>query len=78
MNIPTIVNLAKETATFVRYQDKSLWYRIDKFNFEFPIPIDDSGGGTFNPTEKGLTLMRWIRKHVTLLTEALNKQGTEE
>lgn len=65
-----LVELAKETAQFVRYQDQTLWYRIEKFNFEFPIPVSDSGSGAFGPSEKGLTLLRWIRKHVAFLAEA--------
>lgn len=28
----------------------------------FPIPIEDTGSGTFEPIMKAITLMRWIRK----------------
>lgn len=70
--IPNIVDLAKSRAVFVRYQDQTLWYRVDEF--EFPIPVDDAGGGAFGPTEKGLTLMRWIRKHIEFLKKSIEKQ----
>lgn len=39
--------------------------------FDFPVPIDDAGGGEFGTIEKPITLMRWIRKHLEYLNGAL-------
>jgi hypothetical protein len=40
-------------------------------HFEFPIPIEDAGGGEFLPEDKALTFERWIRKHLEHLNGAL-------
>ena len=75
MNLPKVTDLAKLQARFAKYQDGKLWYSIvwcdpegegdERFkDFYFPIPIADAGGGEFLPTDKGLTFMRWIRKHL--------------
>lgn len=51
MNLPNLLILAQQQATFVRYQDGKLWYRVQWSNpddtsfdgtriFEFPIPTD--------------------------------------
>lgn len=87
MKLPTIVQLAKAHAEFVKYQEGKLWYRVcweerlteecdpvmgsELHSFEFPIPIDDAGGGEFLPEDKALTFMRWIRKHLEFLKGAL-------
>jgi hypothetical protein len=79
VKLPTIVELAKRPAFFERYQDGKLWYSIKwdgpndtvPLRFEFPIPVDDAGGGEFLPTDKALTFMRWIRKHLEYLHGAL-------
>ncbi len=41
------------------------------YNFDFPIPISDTGGGEFLPVDKGLIFMRWIRKHLEHLESAV-------
>lgn len=38
--------------------------------FDFPIPVGDAGEGVFEPEMKAINLMRWIRKHITFLSEA--------
>lgn len=38
--------------------------------FDFPVPISDAGGATFLNVDKGIFFMRWIRKHVEMLTGA--------
>lgn len=53
------------TATFMYYKNKELWYTVN--DFEFPIPIDDTGEGVFENQVKAITLMRWIRKHLQLI-----------
>ena len=66
MNI-TLKNLVKDTtAEFVCYRDGDLWYRIssDDFNFDFPVPIAETGTGFFPAQTKAITLMRWVRKHL--------------
>ena len=61
----TLKNLVKNTtAEFVCYRDGDLWYRIEASNFEFPVPISDTGTGIFTAQVKAITLMRWIRKHL--------------
>lgn len=41
--------------------------------FSFPVPVigTNDSGGTFGATEKGIVLMRWIRKHLEYLNGAL-------
>jgi len=64
-------NLVKNTtAHFVCYRDGDLWYKITyegtegMSNFEFPVPVGDTGTGIFNSEVKAITLMRWVRKHL--------------
>ncbi len=84
MRIPTIKELMHEQARFVKYENKKLWYQIlyteaaggkqtngTPHIFDFPIDIYDAGGGEFGSSERAITLMRWIRKHIELLTEAV-------
>lgn len=54
------------TAKFEFYRDKKLYYSIvkDQKKYRFPISIDDSGSGYFNPEMKSVELMRWIRKAI--------------
>lgn len=35
--------------------------------FHFPVPINDTGDGTFKATHRSIELMRYIRKHLTTL-----------
>ncbi len=72
-----IKDLVKDTfAEFTFYRDGELWYRVGHqesactdFNgckgfFSFPVPISDTGSGTFPASIKAITLMRWIRKQL--------------
>jgi hypothetical protein len=76
VKIPTIKDLMREQASFVKYEDGKLWYQVLWMRegslalFDFPIDVSDAGGGAFTTTEKALTLMRWIRKHIEYLTAA--------
>ena len=56
-------------ATFLCYRNSMLWYTCAN-GFEVPIPITDVGDTTFNKVEKGIMLMRWIRKHLALIDSA--------
>lgn len=78
MIIPTIKQVMREYATFTRYEDNKLWYQISWLDnedhphlFDFPVPVDDAGGGSFTSHERALTLMRWLRKHIEFLNEAV-------
>jgi hypothetical protein len=79
--LPTLVQIAKGEAEFEFYSDGKMQYRLwwsehDDFErdpvwheFHVPIPVADTGGGFFNPTMKGLELMRWARKELARLQE---------
>lgn len=77
MKIPAIKDVMREQANFVRYEDGKLWYQIiyternTQIVWDFPIPVDDAGGGSFGTVEKALTLMRWVRKHIEFLNEVV-------
>ena len=78
MKIPT--NSIKEMVTdkvveFVFFQHNQLWYRTE-CNFMFPVPIDDTGDGAFQRTDKAIYFMRYIRKHIQYLKDAQNEQAT--
>lgn len=82
MKLPTVKQLVRAQAKLVRYRDGNLWYQIlwsqDDFSFggifDFPVAVSDTGDAEFGSNEKGIYLMRWIRKHIEFLTEA---QDTE-
>ena len=46
---------------FEYYRDSQLWYRTEN-GFLFPVPIDDIGNATFGRSERGILMMRYIRK----------------
>lgn len=48
-----------------REKEGQSWYTSSCF--EVPVPVDDSGDGTFEVRMKGITLMRWIRKHIEFM-----------
>lgn len=84
MKLPRITQLVREQAGFTHYEDGKLWYQVTWSQddgswggiFDFPIPIDDAGGGKFLPIDRALTFMRWMRKHLEYLQSAL-EEGTE-
>lgn len=39
--------------------------------FDFPIPVDDAGGGKFLSSDRAIAFMRWIRRHLEYLNGAL-------
>lgn len=85
MQLPKLLDIVKGTAHFTRYEDKTLYYRViwegesivptGTGSFDFPIPIDDAGGGTFLPVDKGIRFQRWIRKHLEYLQKAADEAG---
>lgn len=87
MRLPKLTDLAKGIAEFDRYEGGSLWYKsfwsyeeengdIFLCRFEFPVPVLDSPdtGGSFGAKEKGITLMRWIRKHLEFLQQSIAQE----
>jgi len=48
--------------TFNHYKDNQLWYITQNTNLLFPVPIEDIGGAIFGQSEKGILMMRYIRK----------------
>lgn len=84
MNLPAIVELAKGFVVFNRYQDGALYYDVftspptlmQKSALTFPVPISDTGDGAFLPSDKAITFMRWIRKHLEFLRESMEKEQT--
>lgn len=79
MKIPTIKEVMHEQARFVKYRDGKLWYQIGWLEggaysggaphiFDFPIDIrGEDASGEFGSSERAVTLMRWIRKHIEYL-----------
>ena len=63
-----------QTAHFVFYRDRSLFYQTDS-GFLFPVPVDDAGSATFNADEKAILLMRYIRKHIERTAAAKEAQN---
>jgi hypothetical protein len=57
----SITDHVKGPCTFKYYRDNSLWYETH-LGLLFNVPINDIDQGTFNYTEKGILMMRWIRK----------------
>lgn len=71
------MNLLKERVKnpvhFVRFEYPELWYRTHD-GWEFPINVnetknDQGGTPSFHAEEKGITLMRWIRKFMENLAK---------
>ena len=61
---PTLKELVSKNrvAHFVKYRAGYIYYDVG--HFIFPIPIEDTGDGTFPRAIKAVTLMRWIRKRL--------------
>jgi hypothetical protein len=69
-----LTDLVKGTVTFLHYAKGELWYTTES-GFEFPVPIADTGDATFAAGDKGMFFMRWIRKHVELISLAKAEQA---
>lgn len=52
---------------FTRYFDGDLWYKTE-CDFEFPVPIKEVGTATFLANDKALLFMRYIRKHMAVVS----------
>ena len=67
-DIKSLVSGDKQ-ARFVRFRHGQLWYATD-CGFEFPVPASDIGDASFMATERAMSLMRYIRKHLAAIAEA--------
>ena len=75
MDIKNMVGGEKKVH-FLYYKQKELWYKTD-CGFEFPVPIEDAGDGTFLNEDKAILFMRYIRKHDAILIKAkLDQQNS--
>jgi len=54
---------------FTHYKNGELWYATE-CGFAFPVPIADTGDGSFLAEDKALLFMRYIRKHHVMLEQA--------
>ena len=48
---------------FIKFDSDNLWYKAEN-GFMFPVPVADTGSAIFNPKDKALLFMRWIKKHL--------------
>jgi hypothetical protein len=46
---------------FKFFRDGQLFYTTEAGEI-FPVPVEDAGSATFNNIERGMYLMRWMRK----------------
>lgn len=59
----SLVEMVKgKKVKFQYYRKGELWYTTDD-DFLFPVPISDTGDGTFNAEDKATLFLRYIRKH---------------
>lgn len=66
-----IKNFITETnmAEFDSFRAGVFYYRIQSMEspynvYQFQVPIEDTGGATFNASQKSVSMMRWIRKSI--------------
>ena len=64
-----IKTCVKSPVHFSYYREKTLYYRTVNGDI-FSVPIDDLGTATVNVQEKGILLMRYMRKHNEVIKEA--------
>jgi hypothetical protein len=67
MNIKEMVSNNKQV-TFEFYRKGELWYKTE-CGFLFPVPISDTGDGTFLNEDKAMMYMRYIRKQIEMMKE---------
>lgn len=86
MNYDLLKTLLREEAFFLYYRQNELWYQIIYFDdedvelsspqeFNFPVPISDTGTGVFKATMRAPELMRWIRKQLENIEAGKKEQG---
>lgn len=65
MNIKEMVKDNKQV-TFEFYRKGELWYKTED-GFMFPVPVEDTGDGTFLKQDKAMIFMRYIRKQLEMI-----------
>lgn len=63
-----------KTVHFQFYRKGELHYKTSD-GFDFVVPVEDCGDGTFEGSDKAITFMRYIRKQ--LEANAVGRQQTE-
>lgn len=64
MSTQSITQMVKgKQVYFEFYRKGELWYRTED-GFKFPVPISDTGDGTFLPQDKATLFLRYIRKQL--------------
>lgn len=53
---------------FEYFRKGELWYATD-CGFEFPVPVSDTGDGTFLKSDRAMLFMRYIRKQLESIKE---------
>lgn len=56
-----LTEAVKNDVEFKYFRDGAMWYETCNGDL-FPVPSGDAGSATFNRTERGMYLMRWMRK----------------
>lgn len=64
-----IKKLVQEEVIFQYYRKGELWYKTSVSGFMFPVPVSDTGDGTFLTRDKGMLFMRYIRKATNAIVE---------
>lgn len=60
MSVKEMVRDGKKVK-FIYFRKSNLWYETEN-GFRFPVPVSDTGDGTFLPEDKAMLFMRYIRK----------------
>lgn len=68
MNIKDFIT-ERNMAEFDSFRAGVFYYKIQSTKspfdiYQFQIPIEDTGGATFNASQKSVSMMRWIRKSI--------------
>lgn len=63
----TLAQLVKLNYNFLRFSNGEFTYASDnEAFFKIRIPLEEVGNGTLLSYEKGIVLMKWIRKELKL------------
>lgn len=54
----------KGNSHFQYYRKGYLFYKTEDTNFEFRVPIEDTGDASFLSTDRSMYFMRYIRKEI--------------
>ena len=62
---------------FLYYRKGELWYETEINQFKFPVPIEDTGDGTFLVQDTAMMYMRYIRKHIQNINEEHERMAAD-